>query len=452
MNSATDRAHLPFPSEQTPEPLHNAGEDLPGPLAGIRVLDLTRVLSGPHAARMLCDMGADVIKIEPPDGDLTRFSNPRVGGMASYFIQQNAGKRNVSINMADPRGVELVLAMIAESDVVIENFRPGVMDRIGLGYEVARGINPRLVYASISGYGSTGPWRHRRAYATVVAADTGFTKAQCDAHSTGHHPDGSGEPTPPPTYVNDPHSHGDVYTGMEATSAILAALYQRERTGRGQQIEVSMAQTLLYVNEHTHDHLWDGDVSPEWIRSFRPGDYPALTVGNGETVLISGHPAERGTFDRFVTAMRRPELLDDPRFATVSSRLANFDGLVAEMRAWALEQPDPAAVDASLDSEGLVVGVLRSVREIAESEWAIERNAIVSVPDRNGGVVRVPNSPWTFSDATTGVSGEPRYRGEDNAEVLRNLLRMDEAAILLLTEEGVLTSRTPRPETPTATS
>lgn len=207
-----------------------------------------------------------------------------------------------------------------------------------------------------------------------------------------------------------------------------------------------MAQTLLYVNEHTHDHLWDGDVSPQWIRSFQPGDYPALTVGNGETVMISGHPAERGTFDRFVSAMQRPDLLDDPRFATVADRLENFDDLVAEMRAWAIAQPDPAAVDALLDREGLAMGVLRSVREIAESDWAIERHAIVSVPDRSGGTVRVPNSPWTFSEATTGVTGEPRFRGEDNNEVLRDLLGMDEASILLLAEDGVLSSRKRRHE------
>lgn len=431
---------MTFPSIGDPQALHESVRESPssgrGPLHGVRVLDLTRVLSGPHAGRMLCDMGADVIKVEPPAGDLTRFSNPRVGGMASYFIQQNVGKRNISVDMAKPRGVQLLLALIAKSDVIIENFRPGVMDRMGLGYAAAFAANSRIVYACINGYGSTGPWRHRRAYAPVVGAESGFTKAQGDAHDTSDSEE--------VRYVNDAHSHGDVYTGIEAASAILAALFQRERTGRGQRVEVSMVQTLLYVNEHAHDHLWDGQVSPDWVRSFRPGDYPALTTGNGETVVISGHPADNGTFERFVRAMQRPELMDDTRFATVATRLANFEQLVAELRAWALAQPDPATIENALESEGLAMGVLRSVREIADSDWAAERNAIVHVPDRNGGTVRVPNSPWEFSDAVTGVAGEPKYRGEDNATVLRDVLGLGDDDIEELSAAGVLSHRRPR--------
>jgi len=405
-----------------------------GPLHDIRVLDLTRVLSGPHAARMLCDLGADVIKVEPPAGDLTRFSNPRVGGLASYFIQQNVGKRNVSLDMSKPEGVALLLDLVGHCDVLLENFRPGVMDRMGLGYEAAAAINPRIIYASLNGYGSTGPWRHRRAYATVIGAESGFTKAQCDAH-----PDRDGHVD----YVNDTHSHADVYTGMEMTCAVLAALHQRERTGRGQRIEVSMAQTMLYVNEHAHDHLWDGEVSENWIRSFRPGDYPVLIAANGETVIVSGHLAERGTFDRFVAAMGAPQLLDDPRFASIRSRLDHLDDLNDILREWAAQQPDAATIEAVLDGHELAMGVLRSVRDIGASEWAAERNAIVAVPDRNGGVVRIPNSPWTFSDARTGVSGEPRYRGEDNEAVLREVLGLDEPAIASIRESGVLSSRLP---------
>ena len=133
----------------------------PGPLAGVRVLDLTRVLSGPHAARMLRDMGADVIKVEPPAGDLTRFANPRVGGLSGYFIQQNAGKRNISLDTRKPEAIDLLLRLVAFCDVVIENFRPGVMDRIGLGYDVVSFRNPTVIYTSINGYGSAGPWASR---------------------------------------------------------------------------------------------------------------------------------------------------------------------------------------------------------------------------------------------------------------------------------------------------
>jgi CoA:oxalate CoA-transferase len=224
---------------------------------------------------------------------------------------------------------------------------------------------------------------------------------------------------------------------------VLAALHQRDRTGRGQRIEVSMAQTMLYVNEHAHDHLWDGEVSEDWIRSFQPGDYPVLTAANGETVIVSGHLAERGTFDRFVAAMGAPEIIDDPRFTSIRSRLEHLGELNDILRAWAASQPDAATIEAILDPYELAMGVLRSVRDIASSDWAAERNAVVAVPDRNGGVVRIPNSPWVFSDAETGVAGEPKYRGEDNEAVLREVLGLDEASIAAVRESGVLSSRLP---------
>jgi crotonobetainyl-CoA:carnitine CoA-transferase CaiB-like acyl-CoA transferase len=191
---------------------------------------------------MLLDLGAEVIKVEPPEGDITRTTHPRVNSMSSYFAQQNAGKKCVSIDLDHEAGRELVRALADRCDVVIENFRPGVMDRLGLGYDDLRARNPRLIFASASGYGQTGPWVHRRAYAPVVGAESGFTMAQGDARG-GH-------------YANDAHSHADVYTALELATAVLAALYQRERTSRGDRIDVSMAQTMLYVNEHAHDHLW----------------------------------------------------------------------------------------------------------------------------------------------------------------------------------------------------
>ena len=151
------------------------------PLDGIRVLDLTRVLAGPHCTRMLADLGADVIKVEPPNGDLTRFASPRINGLASYFVQQNAGKRNISLDLSKPGATAILLDLAEHCDVLVENFRPGVMARNGLGYDVVAARNPRIVYASITGYGSTGPWVGRRAYAPVVGAESGMTKSQGDA-------------------------------------------------------------------------------------------------------------------------------------------------------------------------------------------------------------------------------------------------------------------------------
>jgi CoA:oxalate CoA-transferase len=408
------------------------GHDGPvtAPLDGIRVLDFTRVLSGPHCTRMLCDLGAEVIKVEPPVGDLTRFANPRVNSLATYFVQQNAGKRNISLDLNRPEAVELLASLAERCDVLVENFRPGVMDRNGLGYEAIAARNPRIVYASITGYGTTGPWVHRRAYAPVVGAETGLTRSQGDARG-GH-------------YANDPHSHGDVYTSLETCSAILAALLQRERTGHGQWIDVSMAQTLLYVNEHLHDALWDGEVDPSWVRSYQPGEYAVVTVANGEIVVVSGHPAERGTFDRFVDAMDRRDLLDDPRFADVVSRLAHLDELHEIIAEYAVTVPDAHTFEERFAQFELAVGVLRSPREICETDWAAEREVVVSVPDRGDGVVRVPNAPWRFSDAPdVGLHGIPKYRGEDNREVFGELLDLDTTELDRLEGAGVLSSRVP---------
>lgn len=376
-------------------------------------------------------MGAEVIKVEPPAGDLTRFSNPKVNSLSTYFVQQNTGKRNISVDLARPEGATIILDLVEHCDVLVENYRPGVMERLGLGHEVLLERNPRLIHASITGYGSTGPWAQRRAYASVIGAEAGLTHGQATAAGR----DG--------VLANDPYSHADVYTALETASAILAALYQRTRTGAGQWIDVSMAETMLYVNEHLQDDLYEGQVDPSWIRSFRPGDYLVLTVGNGESVVVSGHPAERGTFDLFVGAMDRPELGDDPRFADVESRLRHFDELVTEIRRFAADVPDAAAFEERFAEYELAVGVVRSARDLAETEWAEARGAIVEVPDRGSGRHRIPNSPWHFSGATTGVRGEPRYRGEDNREVLRAVAGYDDERIDRLTADGVLSQRLP---------
>ena len=401
----------------------------PRPLEGVVVLDFTRVLSGPHCTRMLCDLGATVVKIEPPEGDLTRFAYPRVGSMSTYFAQQNTGKLNLSLDLKRPEAVDIVRRLAARCDVVVENFRGGVMDRLGIGPAELRAINPALIVASITGYGTTGPWRHRRAYASVVNAETGLTGLQAAAHDR------------PPD--NDPHSHADVYTGMETAAAILAALFQRERTGHGQHVDVSMAQTMLYVNEHVQDELFDRPVPEGRIRSFRPGDYPVLHSRDGRDVIVSGHPAERGTFDLFVAAMGRPELLEDPRFADAPVRLAHLPDILAVLREWAAGL-DADELERVLSDSGLAMGVLRTIPEIAATGWAAERGVIAEVDDRAGGRIRIPNSPWRFSGSDTSVRGTPRFRGEDNAAVLREMLGMDDAAIAALHDGGVLSARPPR--------
>jgi crotonobetainyl-CoA:carnitine CoA-transferase CaiB-like acyl-CoA transferase len=378
---------------------------------------------------MLADLGADVIKVEPPEGDMTRFAYPRIASLATYFTQQNVGKRNISLDLKRSEAAELLRQLADRCDVVIENFRPGVMDRMGLGHAELRARNPRLVYCSISGYGQTGPWVDRRAYAPVVGAEAGLTWLQGQARGGA--------------YANDPLSHGDVYTGLEALAGILAALYQRERTGQGQWVELSMAETLLSVNDHVHWEASDLEADGEVV-SFSPGDYPVLALANGTQVVIAGHQAARGTFDNYCRAMGRLDLLADPELATVAQRLANLDRINEALAEWALTFDDPAAMEAALEPHSLAMGVLRSVREIADSDWAAARGAIVAVPDRAGGTVRVPNSPWHFTDADSGVRGRPAYRGEDNRAVLSEVLGLHDEQLDALEATGVLVSRLPR--------
>ena len=407
-----------------------ANENGARPLEGIRVLDFTRVLSGPHCTRMLSDMGAEVIKLEPPEGDLTRFAFPRVGSMSTYFAQQNIGKKNISMDLKKPEAIALIKQLVLHCDIVVENFRAGVMDKLGIGYEVLSEINPRLIYAAISGYGNSGPWVHRRAYASVVNAETGLTGLQADARG--------GEVS------NDPHSHADVYTGMEAAAAILAALFQRTQTNVGQFVDVSMAQTMLYVNEHVQNELFTRPVPADQIRSFQPGEYPVLQTGDGRSIVISGHPAERGTYDLFVKAMNKPEMFDDPRFADVASRLKNFDDLLQILIDWAAAMPTADALEKVCADSGLAMGTVRTMEELAQTDWASARHVLIDADDRSGDTFRVPNSPWVFSGSNTSTRGVPKFRGEDNAEVFTSILGMSTEEVQQLTDNGALSIRLPK--------
>jgi crotonobetainyl-CoA:carnitine CoA-transferase CaiB-like acyl-CoA transferase len=399
------------------------------PLDGIRVLDFSRVLAGPHCGRMLADLGADVIKVEPPAGDLTRYAYPRAGSMALYFVQQNTGKRNLSLDLDQPAAADLLLRLCEHTDVVLENFRPGVMDRMGIGYDAMAARNPRLVYASITGYGQDGPWRDRRAYAVVVQAEMGFVDT-----AVTYRP--SGDPT------QDAVSHADTYAGLECLAAILAALLQRERTGEGQHIDVAMAETLLCVNDFAHVDV-SGIPLGDHVPSLAPPFSPVLATGDGRRVLIAGDPAGTGTFELYCAAMERPDLLDDERFAALPARRRHRDELLAIVGEWVATFPAPEPLEACLARQRIAMGIVRSTAEAATSEWAQARGALVDVDDRRGGTVAIPNSPWRFSGAASGVRGKPAWRGEHNREILRDVLGLGDDELIDLEARGVLSSRVP---------
>lgn len=395
------------------------------PLEGLRVVDFTRVLAGPGCTKTLRDLGADVLKVEPPGGDLGRLGVPHVGPTSTYFAQQNAGKRNLCVDLNWPEAREIVKKLCAQADVIVENFRPGTLARFGLAYSDVAAVNPTVVYVSISGYGQTGPWKNRPAFAPTIHAETGHTQIVL-----GHMGDALSEAR------NDACSHADVYTGLHGTVAVLAALQHRARTGEGQHVDVAMAATMLYVNERAGALLSGIDVHDEPL-ALSANESPIFRIQGGRQVTIASSPVFTPTFGRYCAMMRRPDLKRDPRFATAALRRANLAALYAEIRAWVLTFSDIEALQAQVSEAGLAVGELRSVEDFATSEWAQSWGAVVQVDDRAGGTLRMPGAPWRFGNTPPPAPGVPRVLGESNEQVLTELgYSRDE--IVRLTRAGVL--------------
>jgi CoA:oxalate CoA-transferase len=371
----------------------------------------------------MADLGADVVKVESPEGDFTHNIPPHSGAFSRFYVQQNAGKRNVCLDLRKPGAAALVLKLIPHFDVVVENFRPGVMRSIGIDYETCRAINPRLVYVSISGWGQDGPESQRQAFATVIHAESGMTARQLNLH-------------PSDRPVSDEFSHADVYSGLEALVGVLAALYQREATGVGQHIDVSMMSTALSVNEHANTQLdptWPIDhVNRSSI--FRYGD---------KFLALVADPVEPISFGRFVRAMDRPHLAQDPRFVDEGSRAAHRVELIDLIQDWMSAFATLEDLENCLGAVYIPLGIVRTVRDLAATPWVEHRHAVIDVSDRQGGTIPIPNAPWKFSAAEVGAQGGPSWRGEHNAAVL------DEAGIspeevARLYDAGVLVNNTPK--------
>ena len=382
---------------------------MPLPLDGIRVVDFSRVLAGPHCAKTLLDLGAEVVKLEPPGGDLSRKAFPSRGEISGYYSQQNAGKRNVSIDLNVPGARDIVLRLCDTADVIVENFRPGALAAFGLDYGSVSARNPGVVYASISGYGQHGPWRSRMAYAPTVQAETGITATTAD------HFERTGE------LRSDSLSHADVYSGLHAAIAILACLTERERTGQGQYIDVAMAAVMLSINERVHVDLSDEELGAE-----RPilgaTDGPFFVGPGGERFASPMSLVGSMSFPFYLAAMRLPDLGTDPRFLTPELRLRNLEVLHRIVQEWIWTFSDMESLDAQLDEAKIATGRIRSTKEFAASEWARTWNAVRTVSDRSGGEIKVPGRPWHFADQPAAAEGQLAARqGEHNAEVLREL-------------------------------
>ena len=394
---------------------------LPRPLEGITVVDLSRVVSGPLCGRVLADLGARVVKVEPPDGDNTRRVPPMVEGISPYFAQMNAGKQNICLDLKAPGAAEVVARLADRADVLLENFRPGVMERLGLSAEALLARNPRLVYCSITGWGQDGPWRDRWAYAPLLHAEVGTLDFA--ARVRGRAPE------------QEVHIHGDVYPALLAANAVLAALLQRTTTGVGQHLDVAMGEAMPYVDEWTAVDLQrsrgyddsDGDRAGFDIWTNR-----IFATADGTGVMFVGNVVR--LFPAWVRFLGGDEsLLADPRFATEDARRDNEADVVAAVAALARRFPDFASLERAVDGAPMLVAEVRSVVDLAATPWAAHRALTTEVLPG----LPVPAAPWRSDGATIGVAGPAVALGADNHAVLRDLGYTPEQ-IAALVEDGAL--------------
>jgi len=392
------------------------------PLAGTRVLDLTRVLAGPFCTMMLGDMGAEVIKVEEPDkGDDTRRWPPFVGGEATYFMSVNRGKKSVTLNLKSAEGLAVLRKLAAKSDVLVENFRTGTMDRLGLGYAALSRSNRRLVYCSISGFGESGPEAHRGGYDLIVQGESGVM-------------DLTGFPDGPPVKVGN--SVGDLVAGMSAAHGIVLALLARQRTRRGQKVEIAMLDVMAALLTYQAGIYFGTGQRPARRGNQHPSIVPYEVFKAADAYLTLG-VANNTLWTSCCAALERPELATDPRFDTESRRVANRAELVPLLDD-ILGKRSAADWLARLEKAGVPAGRIKSVAEVCESEHLRARGMIVRLPHPSAGEITVMGVPIRLH-ATPGAAEAPPPRlGEHTDAVLRRVLGMTAPAIRKLRDARVV--------------
>lgn len=377
-------------------------------LKGLKVLDFTTTISGPHCTRLLADLGAEVIKVETPEGDMMRTRPPLRNGASTSFGQLNAGKKSVVLDLKDKAARAAVHRLAATADILVENYRPGVTKRLGIDYATLSKDNPRLIYCSISGFGQTGPSAELAAYAPVVHAISGFDLAHV-AHQSRDKPDNCG------IFI------ADVLTGTYAFGAIGAALHQRAVTGKGQHLDVSMMESMLSLTL-TEMQGAQFELPPPPARPiFGP-------VGTKDGFVNIAVASER-TFQGLAAAAGRKDWIEDPRFKKYLDRRRNWGLLLDELEVWSKSLPSADCL-AALDRESVPAAAYRTVREAMADPQLEHRQAFSLVTDA-GGAFKALNPPFRMSASGTAAGAHAAALGEHTIEVLRSIgIGADEAARL----------------------
>jgi len=384
------------------------------PLQGLKVLDFSRVLAGPFAGRMLSDLGADVVKIEPPEGDVTRYWGKVIADLPGYYHQQNAGKRNICLNLREEGAADLVKALVAEADILIENYRPDVMGRLGIGYEDLKAVNPALIMLSISGFGHDSPESRRPAYAPVIHAESGLIlRSHTEAASLSD----------APHFQDLPLSVADTNASLHGLIAVLSAVILRQSTGLGQHIDIAMIDATLATDDKIHYDLErSGDTGP--MRN----EIWALPFG---AVLISTD------FRLLFKLLIEQGHLTDP----APSGTALPEKIVLRRRAVDQLLQGQDTIDkftALMTSINVAWGLVRDPASLASQPTVAHRGSIVSVSDRAGGSRPVTQSPYRFSAAKSGVRGPAPHKGEHNHDILTHWLGLERMQIDALEAAGIV--------------
>ncbi len=383
----------------------DGGAASPRPLAGVRVLDLSRVFAGPVAGRILGDLGAEVVKVEPPEGDVTRLWGFKSAGQSTYFVQQNAGKRNISVDLRVEGGPQLVADLAAEADVVVENFRPGVMARYGLDWDSLSARHPGLVMLSISGFGQDGPDAQRAAYAAVVHAESGVIEY---------------------TERDDPldvsFAAADVLSGMHGVIGLLAALRVKDLTGVGQHIDLAMVDAMAFSSDKIVSSL-DGRLHEQQNGEIWETAAGPIVIPGGLKWVWHQMSEVHGLVD------------PTPKDGELAAKLASRRAVVTE---YLCGLADRQAVVDTLDAAGLAWGEIREMGSVLESPTIKHRGTVAHIDDRAGATRPVIRSPYKMSASPTRDVGPASFRGEHNGEVLQEWLGIDGATVDRLAADGVL--------------